>query len=738
MNNHSIHVHNNSFKWYQSERVDFNFKCMIFDTESCTRKYIDLTDKTLTTKDIASVGAKVYAWGLGCVYSNHMLYGETIEQFLETIKNLFLDRMRIEASSIISNSKRIQQTMFVKFPIAVHNLGWDLEFFKYELTRLGYKYQTAKVVQSKGKTTTKVIQEPNTFHIMQNNNVTYGSEIFIDCPFEYEFIQRNGKVKKTTFYPMVDFFDLFKIVSQPVKNFPKFLNNIDDMFLKMNEEYDYDSYRKDGHELTELELRYLYNDIYLPKKVIEEFYLEGLLNGAESKCGNRTASSIAFGKLVEMCFGNRKGFDEHYELDKKTGFESLRKRMETQSYTGGFTHANEIYVGTHIKKKGLSFDINSSYPSAMRYQLLPFGRPKKGKYGKIPNIDKENEVYIIEVGFDYVRPKTENDALAIFKIGSENVKALTPLVGEISGQEYFSTNITPLGDIIHVKKTVQGSRLKSSYKQVLTNVELEFWLKHYEFGRFLYDKDGILIDDSYFEEFEGLEYGEVLIYKAERGRVKDFIDYYTELKINSKIEGNKPMTETAKLMLNSSYGKYGTKTEKEEKRLVKNKHGIYEWERYDGGAYESAEFYKPYASFVTAYGRLKLWKAIVEAVGVKNFLYCDTDSIYCLGEEEDMRQRMADIGERLHPTDLNCWDVESHFDEFKVLGQKKYIYHDFIKDAVNIRCCGLPKEAQNELAKEGFKAFELGRTVKGKKQKVKVEGGCLLLEVLFSLNKYSW
>ena len=723
---HKIYVQQNSFKWYQSERVDFDFKCMIFDTESCQR-----------VKG-SNQSAKIYAWGLGCVNSEHMLYGETIEQFLKTMENLFIDKMRLQASTIVSNMKRVQQTMFIKFPVAVHNLGWDIEFFKYELERLGFKYQSAKVVQSKGKTTTKVIQEPNTYHIMQNNNSVYGSEIFLDCPFEYEFIQRNGKTKKVTLYPMIDMFDLFKIVSQPVKNFPKFLNNIDDMFLKMNEQYDYDSYREDGHELSELELRYLYNDIYLPRRVIEDFYLDGLLNGSESKCGNRTASSIAFGKLVEMCFGDRKGFDKHYELDKKTGFESLRKRMETQSYTGGFTHANERYVGLHIKKRGLSFDINSSYPSAMRFQLLPYGRPKKSKYGEIPKIDKDKEVYLIEVGFDYVQPKSEKDNLAIFKIGSENVKSLVPIVGEVSGQEYFPTNITPTGDIIPVKKTVQGSRLKSSYKQVLTNVELEFWLKHYNFGRFTYDEDGILIDDTFVGKFEGLEYGEVLIYKAEYGRVAQFIDYYTELKIKSKVEGNKPMTETAKLMLNSSYGKYGTKTEKEEKMLVKNKHGIYEWARFEGGAYESAEFYKPYASFVTAYGRLKLWKAIVEAVGVKNFLYCDTDSIYCLGNEEEMRNKMDKIGEKLHPTNLNCWDVESHFDEFKVLGQKKYIYHDYEKDKVNIRCCGLPKDAQEDLAKQGFKAFELGKTIKGKKQKVKVDGGCLLLEVDFSLNKYSW
>lgn len=149
------------------------------------------------------------------------------------------------------------------------------------------------------------------------------------------------------------------------------------------------------------------------------------------------------------------------------------------------------------------------------------------------------------------------------------------------------------------------------------------------------------------------------------------------------------------------------------------------------------------ASFITSYGRLMLWKAIVYAVGVENFIYCDTDSIYCFLPKNKLITRMQRQGFLIHPYTLGGWDIESNFDRFKAIGQKKYMYHsiDYKKGKCKgnqIRCCGLPKKAQEEVAKEGFEEFHLGKEIEGKKAKVCVYGGCLLKEVKFQLNLISW
>lgn len=722
-------VKENSIRFDNWNKNDFNFECLIFDTESCQKVAGDNT------------GAKVYGWGLGCTRSNKMIYGQTLEQFFDVCQNLFTQYYYkyLTEYKIKPTKGGYPKTKFFKIPCAIHNLGWDIEFIKYSLAEYGFNYRhgvlTTARVRGNFYTTCKDIEEEKTFHIVQADNVVYGSTLYF--PTLFDLTNKDGS--KTSIGLCLDIFDSLKIISAPESAFPNYVHGVDEMFYKMSEEYDYSSYREDGHEQTDLELCYQYNDIYLLKETIQQFYIDGLCQGEMPSMGMRTASSIAFNRLKKMTFGEDKTeqkFISYFEIDQTTKFENTRKRIEKASYSGGFTHASHLYVDKHMKRKGCSLDINSSYPSQMAYKKFPYGRPKKGKYGVIPNIN-ENQVFICEVGFDFVKPKTPKDELAIFKIGASNSHALKELVGNVSGQEYFMTNIRDNGSIIDVVKPLKGCRLDTAYNVVLTNVELEFWLQHYDFGRYELDEFGC-IDEDKPTNFNGLAIGEVLIYKAEVGKFREFVEYFTKMKVENKKLGNKPLTNQAKLFLNSAYGKFGTRQDKVEKDLILDKNGLYTFTSEQEQAYEGKEFYRPYASFVTAYGRLQLWNAIVNAVGVENFIYCDTDSIYCFRDEESLTKDMNAIGEYIDPTTLGKWDIESHFDEFKVLGQKKYMYHDYVKNKNNLKCCGLPKDAQNIIANEGFDAFYLGKEVDGKLQKKKVIGGCLLLDAKFKIKKIMW
>lgn len=741
-NKHKFHVLKNSFSIEEYRKVDFkNFSCLVMDTESCTRKENDYT------------GAKVYGWGLGALYSDHMIYGETLDEMLSTFKNLFESNYNILKPSVKKNrkTKKYPSIIYVKLPVAIHNLKWDMEFFKYALGELGYCYKKAEIQTLVGGSQLEqkavVVQEEKTFHIVQNNGVVYGAEIFLPTSFQ----KKNKDGSKTDIGLCLDFFDFAKIVVDKVENFPKYLNkgSVDSMFYKMKEQYDYSKFREDGHKQSMLELRYQYNDIYMLRKVIEEYYINTLLEGEIDKINKfRTQSSIAFDKLKQKTFAYagedyNKEYRNYFELDFRTSFEKTRKRIEKESYKGGFTHVSSLYLNRDIRRRGCSLDINSSYPHKMDAELLPYGRPKKGDYGVIPIINKEEQVYLVECGFDFVKPKSKKSELEVFKIGADNIKNLSPIVGNVSGQEYFYTNIKD-DKVIDVYQEVKGSRLECNYKMVITSAEYEFLVENFDFG--CYERDGWDILDTDELEFKGMEIGEVLIYKAERHKMRPFVEYYTKQKIYNKKIGNSSLTQSAKTILNSSYGKFGTKTEKEEKDLVFNpKQNIYQWQKQEDGKYEGKEYYYPMASFITSYGRLMLWKAIVYCIGVENFIYCDTDSIYCFLPKNIAIKRMKKYGFLIHPYILGGWDVESSFDRFKAIGQKKYMYHSIdYKKSKNtckgnqIRCCGLPKEAQEEIAKQGFNEFYLGKEVDGKKARVCVYGGCLLLDVKFKLNAIAW
>lgn len=722
--NHLEYVKNHSYMWNEYKRANFyDLECLIFDTESCT------------TFENDNTSAKVYGWGLGVTRNKNMIYGQNLNQFWSVCGDIFMDYVRLNLSNIkiTKKNKKYPKYKYIKIPVAVHNLAWDIEFLKYSLMENGYNYSKGLLQQVYGKistySTVKDLEEPKTYHIVQNNNIVYGCCVYTDV--FYEVVNKDNSITKIGL--CLDFFDSYKIITCAESQFDKYVHGVDDMFYKMSESYDYEKYRENGHIQNDLELRYQYNDIYMLREVIEQFYIDGLCDGKMPVVGGRTASSIAFNSLKKITFGEENTEDkfiQYFELDKKTKFEHLRKRMEYMSYTGGFTHANHKMINQTIKSVGCSLDINSSYPSQMASKVFPYGKPTRKEYGNVPK-PKKNEVFLIEVGFDFVKPKNKKFNLDIFKIGALNKKALYEITGPVSGQEYFATNIKD-GKVIPVYNSLVDTDLKTNYNVVLTSVEFEFWVKHFDFGRFELNEFCCYEDKL---EFTGLTIGNILYYKSEQGKFKSYVDYYTEMKVTNKKLGNIPLTNQAKLFLNSSYGKFGTKQEKQEKDLILNNNGLLVFTSENATDYEGKEFYRPYASFVTAYGRLQLWNAIIYAVGVENFLYCDTDSIYCLREINSLVEDMNKIGETIDKTILGKWDVEHIFDKFKVLGQKKYMYHDCLEDKVTVKCCGLPSDARKIIAREGFDSFYLGKNVNGKKQRKKVIGGCLLLDTVFTIKR---
>ncbi|MEG0367342.1 MAG: DNA polymerase, partial [Coprobacillus sp.] len=367
------------------------------DTESCSKYPLP---KNATTQEIKECGAKLYLIGAMGVDNKKAFYCENFTEMVENIETRFapfiLSNKMIRKPVKNKKTKEYPKEVFYNIPIGIHNLAWDIQFIIYELQQnLGYNYKTANLSKRGSNLAMKYEPEGRTYHIVENDGIYYGAEIIV--PTNTFFSNRDGT--KTNISIKLDLWDTYKVATMPLSVIPSIFKkgHIEEMFYKMKEEYDYKAFREDKHSPTPLERRYFYNDLYLLAVMYKEYYIDTLLKGVIPNKGCRTASSIAFKDLKETVFGGvgdvggNKAFREYYGLDKKTSYEIERKIVERISYKGGYTSANHKYVNQLIEKKGSSIDINSSYPSVMNTELLPYGLPIKKTMGILPKVNKEKE-----------------------------------------------------------------------------------------------------------------------------------------------------------------------------------------------------------------------------------------------------------------------------------------------------------------------------------------------------------
>lgn len=693
-------IHCEEIKFMDIESVFPISQYWCYDTESCRDE-----------NDIES--ERVYAWILTNTDNDYAIWGETLEEFFNTL-NYVLDKNL--AHRRIKNEKKLERLHTVE--IFCHNLGWDIEFSKYYLHNKGYEYYRDEVENKKlirGK------QPVNTFTVVENRNNVYASTIVCE-----------GVKCANTF----KFYDSFKIMSKSLDTIGKDILKVDEMFYKMKDDYDYESIRPHGHRLTLLEKQYVYNDGYLLKEFIKQFYIP---LGTTQK----TASGIAFEFFLETRYhqGTISKNYVKYEEEYPQIYNPRIRNIIDESYNGGLTQANRRYIGNTqiLKNLGCSVDINSSYPSRVRDCPLPYGQPKL-IYGD-PQYDDKYTHAILTIEFDGFRNKQIDDVIGKIKVGAKN----THLFG-LSGNEYAHTNF--------IKGKLVGGNGKSEnhlYRISIWDFELDCLLKNMN----------LYIQDTKYDEFIGEEIRigkpkkgykiiSSLMFKMNTGAFAKAVDICMKMKNEGKAEGNKCKQEDGKLKANSFYGKTGATDEREMRYLVEDEHGLLSYES-DGVEYLSEKkYYKAFASCVTAHARVNLLTVLYQ-LGYNNVIYWDTDSLYTTLSANEIISKLGIYAEydkkgnitkvinpngKLDKFKLGCWDIEKEYDSIKAIGAKKYIVHcrDYgsnNKMKVLCKCAGLPADVRKNVT---FDEFYLGQTFKGKKAKKKVKGGYRLVEGDFKLN----
>ena len=350
-----------------------------------------------------------------------------------------------------------------------------------------------------------------------------------------------------------------------------------------------------------------------------------------------TASLVQ--KLVKNNIWNNKHLHNYIKKGLKIHsyeqYELMRK-----FYSGGFTQFNPLYHNKVFDKKGFSIDINSSYPWAMT-QPLPYGE-------LLEEVPKNTKNYLT------------------YCVVKMNYKIKSKYINFICLKNKTEKN---------VRYAMHGSG------------EFYFLLEEFEFYKKIYDIEITEIKYLYARCFTFL---------------KPFIDEYYHLKSEADANGQAALKTTYKLLLNSLYGSFAKKAiypmgvwmskkyydDLKENKLEclldeKNK----KWKpktfkqlnipNMDLFCVEMEKEEKPKSfpnmligATITAYSRLKLLNAIFE-IGIEKFVYCDTDSIFCLGKKENLPPSI-----KLDDYELGAWKVEFEFNKGKILGAKRYVFEN--------------------------------------------------------------
>lgn len=492
---------------------------------------------------------------------------------------------------------------------------------------------------------------------------------------------------------------------------------------------DYDKPRTKGYKMTDVEKQYLRNDVVLLAEILKKaLTMGGLTNYL-------TAGSFAFNEMKHSLYQtihNKSDYDmECFRLNKfykkdlqdcyRAIFPELPFKLDEKlrhAYKGGYCinwSDGEPYYG-----HGVVLDYNSLYPSCMistpecGRHPYPYGYSKYNGAGFLPDCD----CFIIHIE-------------ARFKVKENHL----PFI-QIKGSRFFLENE-------YIRE------VKDEVELYLTSVDYKLFHDMYD----VYYED--IIESWSFDSTDDIFN-------------KFIIDHY-EMKKNAK---DKTTRQTAKIILNSSYGKFGTRIMRytTNKLFIKD-NGLTGTEftapkckscescpKACDGCYNGCKDYNPVqptatyipvACFVTAYGRDKIIRSamkVIEKYGSDALAYIDTDSLH-LKITREQAETLFD----LDPKEIGFLACESEFDGDEANGiasarwvrQKTYVERNVIEDGqplaepkINIKACGLTDDGKAILMEDQdlFLKFTFGLKIEGAKLMAHtVKGGKNLHRVDFQI-----
>ena len=213
---------------------------------------------------------------------------------------------------------------------------------------------------------------------------------------------------------------------------------------------------------------------------------------------------------------------------------------------------------------------------------------------------------------------------------------------------------------------------------------------------------------------------------------EDFVRYWG----TRKQESTGGIRQICKIMLNSSYGKFGLNPIKKRKRAYYNpwkRIVMYSNKDEDGNELveEKGANNVAIAAFITAYARRELSRGVSQLTG---FCYCDTDSVHLATYKDPITKKIVtpSFSGEVDPVLLGAWKKESTFSRAKYLRQKTYIEEQhYGPGGLEVKACGMPDECKRLVTWENFR---IGATFPGKLMPKVRPGGIELVESDFTIH----
>lgn len=626
---------------------------------------------------------RVWAWGLLDILTGEYAEGNNIDTFMDRILS----------------DKNV-------YDIGFHNLKFDGSFIIPKLFKLGYKYIPNKEFMDKW-------QNGEDVKGYFTHNITSMGQWFSITIAKEKYANKSTPA-------FVHIWDTFKL-------FPKKLKEIGIQYntnVKKIEEDSafYDLIRPEGHILTDEESAYLKADCQV---------LAYALRQQLDKYGTiyRTQASKAFHFFKQACtdeagnvnYGKKYEGIQQWKVPEIAGLEDykgatvrylprdVRNKIDRsgaklidsfdyyipdyytwadikRAYTGGISYVNPFYQEQSIVQKITVLDVNSMYPYCLRTFPIPYGRftkidgapdPKKGGAwiagARVSfRLKKETNLPCIQIKEKYGR-KWLRESTDYMTYGEED----------------------PFNDDVIFFTSVDFETFRETY-----DFTVHKWLYHYHFPN-VANKDGKAFIDPLYDTKKHADNIMTAIEKQFPEDYEDREDY-----IQAKLD----RTES-KVLMNSAYGKHGTKY------FLYSKDSVFEGadvpvkyipetKLQRDPQKDPSHYYCPYAAFVTAYARRMLVTAWNSFEG--RAVYCDTDSLHFIGTPDDIPN---DLPVDVQKTgNLGLWKIEKEFIKGRYIRAKTYIEIEQNGKAT-ITCAGATPEIKKlmnwDTFRVGFNAWNI-------------------------------
>lgn len=432
---------------------------------------------------------------------------------------------------------------------------------------------------------------------------------------------------------------------------------------KMVGDLNYSLLRSPITPLTDKEIRYCLNDVYVVMAYIQETI---------EKQGNITKIPLTKTGYVRKYCKNSCFYDDTTHRENTGKFKVYRSLMKEltiepkeyevlkKAFQGGFTHANPF------KSRGTfydvhSFDFTSSYPAVMIAERFPMSKGERVIIKDVETFKKHLNLYC-----------------CAFTIAFRNIRS------KLTYENYISVSHCELKDNVYENN---GRVVCADYIKT-TITELDFFII-----RHFYEWDEIELYD---------------FYRYRKGYlptdfVKSILQLYVDKTTLKGVKGEEENYLLSKERINSAYGmtvtdicrdkiQYDGEWSKESCDIET------EIDRYNRST--NRFLFYPWGVWVTAYARFNLFTGIIEFGN--DYIYSDTDSIKVKNVEkhkeyfklynEDLTNKLRKAMEHHRlPFDMTrpktikgiekpigVWDEEPMYSRFKTVGAKRYI----------TECCG--------------------------------------------------